>query len=658
MVHRPALIHKLHKKGLNGNLAFYLYNFLTGMRQFRVKCRSIFSTPQQLENGLPQGSCLSPLLFNIFINDLFDNIPQHISYSLFADDSAIWCSDKNLDESIFRLQTALGKLEQWSRVNGLQFSAEKSAASIFSRSTRIQTDRRLRIYNNTIPFVNKFKFLGVVLDRRLSMQQHAKHVKTKCSSRLNLLRCMTGTSFGADRATLLRLYKSLVLPIIEYGAVIYAGGSKTALKTIDTLQNLFIRIALGIMKTSPINALHTEAHIPPLYIRRMELTLRYKTKIMQYPQHASRVAIDTLANIHHNYVGPSERRSGLTIASRYKVYSQQLEFNTPNIAPLPTLRVVPWKLHPRSVSFLFTSNKKFVASVEAQQTFLQFQEQHDDFRFIYTDGSKGDAATGNAIIVDRTAELIGRLPDHTSIFIAELHAILIALRFIHSQNLRKACVCSDSRAALQSILHSSFTQPIQLEILNIHQTLIDNETQVKFLWVPGHTGITGNETADRKAKEALSLPNITNIPTNFHSIKSKIRQQSRTFWQRQWTDDPNRTSLHEIKPELGIWSSSSRGSRLEEKILAKLRIGHTYLTHSHIFSQSERPICNTCHRTLTVKHILLFCDDFTRQRRVLQDYCTTKHIPLTLTVLLGDGDPDLVELLFQFLKDSNILDKL
>ena len=49
---------------------------------------------------------------------------------------------------------------------------------------------------------------------------------------------MTGTSFGADRATLLRLYKSLVLPIIEYGAVIYAGGSKTALKTIDTLQKL------------------------------------------------------------------------------------------------------------------------------------------------------------------------------------------------------------------------------------------------------------------------------------------------------------------------------------------------------------------------------------------------------------------------------------
>ena len=657
-MHRPAVLHKLHKIGLKGHLAFYLYNFLTGIRQFRVKCRSIFSNPQQMENGLPQGSCLSPLLFNIFIDDLFHDIPPHISYSLFADDAAIWCSDRDYDDSIFRLQTALGKLEQWSRRNGLQFSTDKSAAIIFTRSTNIQPERHLRIYNNIIPYVSKFKFLGVVLDRRLSMQQHAKHIKTKCSSRLSLFRCMTSTPCGADRATLLRLYKSLVLPIIEFGAVVYAGGCKTALKSLDTIQNTFIRIALGVMKTSPITALQTEANIPPLSIRRMELTLRYNTKIKQYPRHASRMAIDTLPHIHHNNVGPSERRSGLTIASRCTVYCQEIHYNIPNITPLPKLNMVPWKLHPRSVYFLFTSNKKFVTPVEAQQTFLHFQEEHGDFKFIYTDGSKGDVATGNAIIVDGTADLTGRLPGDTSIFIAELHAIMIALKYIHHHNLRKACVCSDSRAALENIIHPSFNQYIQIQLLNIHQTLIENGTQIKFLWVPGHSGIQGNELADRKAKEALSLPNITNIPTNFHSIKSTIRQRTRTYWQRQWRDDPNRTQLHEIKPDIGIWTSSFRSNRLEEKILAKLRIGHTYLTHSHIFSQARRPICNTCNQALTVKHILLYCDDFATQRRVLKNYCTGKHLPFSLSVLLGDEDPDLLKFLFHFLKDTNILSQL
>ena len=449
-----------------------------------------------------------------------------------------------------------------------------------------------------------------------------------------------------------------MLPIIEYGAAVYAGGSKTALKSLETIQNSFIRIAIGAMKTSPVSALQVEANIPPLYVRRMDLSLRYVAKIKQNPEHASRTAIDILPRIHHNYVGPSERRSGLTIASRVNLFSQELQFNMPNIIPLPDLNVVPWKLHPRSVSFLFTFNKKDVSSQEAQQIFLRFQEEHMDFQFIYTDGSKGNEGTGNAIVVDGLANLTGRLPDGTSIFIAELHAILIALKFVHLHNIRKTCICSDSRSALESIICPSFNQYLHFELLNVHQTLVENGAQIQFLWVPGHSGIPGNERADEEAKAALALPNITDIPTNFHSIKSAIRQNTRLFWQRKWSDDPARTQLHEIKPDIGIWTSSFRPNRLEEKALTKLRISHTYLTHSYIYSQSIRPVCTTCNQTLTVKHILLYCDDFINQRRVLKDYCTAQNIPFSLFVLLGDENPDLIKLLFQFLRDTNILNRL
>ena len=82
MVYKPALIQKIHKLGLRGHMAYYLFNFLSGTRRIRVRCRSIYSTYHELENGLPQGSCLSPVLFNIFINDLFDDIPLPIRYSL------------------------------------------------------------------------------------------------------------------------------------------------------------------------------------------------------------------------------------------------------------------------------------------------------------------------------------------------------------------------------------------------------------------------------------------------------------------------------------------------------------------------------------------------------------------------------------------------
>ena len=658
MVHRPAVLYKIYRLGIRGHLAFYLRNFLIGRRPFHLRCRSVLSDTQVMENGLPQGSCLSPLLFNVFIDDLFADISPQVSFSLFADDSAMWCSDRDYDTAIFRLQGCLRKLEDWSKLNGLEFSSEKSAAIIFSRTLRIQPSHRLRIYTNIIPYVTSYKFLGVVLDRRLSMRQHITYIKVKCNSRLNLFRCITGTFGGADRATLLRLYRSIVLPIIEYGAVVYAGGTEKTLQSLEAAQNSFVRIALGAMKTSPIAALQVESNVPPLSIRRRELSLRYVIKIKQFPEHASRRAIDVLPNLHHNYLGPSERRSGLTIASRINMFCQELQFCVPEIHPLPALTIAPWKLQPRSVSFLFTLNKQDISPQETQQLFQIFREEHPEYQFIFTDGSKDNGRTGNGIVVEGIGSLKGRLPNDTSVYIAELHAVLIALRLSKVHKIRKVCICSDSKSALQCIINPTFTQHLHFDIVNLHQELYDSGTEIVFLWVPGHTGILGNERADQEAKAALTLPDVTTIPKNYHSMKSSIRERSKLFWQNKWSDDPSRTQMHDLKPNIGSWTSCFRSSRLEEKVLARVRLGHTYLTHSYIFSKSRRPVCNTCHCPLTIRHLLLSCDAFRNDRRVLKDYCTAHNIPFSLPVLLGDGHQDLIRLLFRFLSDSNILNQL
>ena len=135
--------------------------------------------------------------------------------------------------------------------NSLQKSLQQWH-SVLKPST--QTFFHLRIYND-IPYVNHFKFLGVVLDRNLSMAQHVKYIKAKCSNRLNLFRCLTSSECGADRTTLLRLYKAIVLPVIKYGATMCAGGKEKTLASLETAQNSFLRIALGAMETSPISAL-------------------------------------------------------------------------------------------------------------------------------------------------------------------------------------------------------------------------------------------------------------------------------------------------------------------------------------------------------------------------------------------------------------------
>ena len=657
MVYKPALIQKIYNLGIRGHLAQYLYNFLTGIRRTRVRCRSIFSDIHELENGLPQGSCLSPLLFNVFINDLFNDLPEQVQYSLFADDAAIWCTSADCDTSVVLLQRCLSRLEHWSRNNGLQFSAEKSAAMVFSRNTRTRPSIPLRIYNNNIPYVTHFKFLGIVFDRNMSMGQHIKYLKAKCSSRLNLFRCLTSSECGADRATLLRLYKAIVLPVIEYGAIMYAGGKEKVLQSLETVQNSFLRLALGVMKTSPISALQVEANISPLFIRRKELTLRYFLKIKQHPEHASYTSIHTLPRLHHGYIGPCERRTGLTIASRVNKFSNEIQFEIPHINPVPALTVVPWNLHRRKVLFLFDCKKTDISNQEIQQSFLTFKQEFEFFRFIYTDGSKADGRTGNGIFTEGFPPLEGRLPDVTSVYTAELHAIFIALRMVEHYEFQKVCICSDSRSSLQSLLTPSFNDHLHFDIINLHQKLAENGVDLTFLWIPGHRGIVGNEIADESAKRALNLHDVTQISANHHSIRSILRKKTIHFWQKKWRE-ANRTQLHDIKPTIGTWSSSLRKHRLEEKVLAKLRIGHTYLTHSFIFKREERPICHTCNISLTVSHILLHCRVTERHRRPLLNYCRTRQLPLSLRTLLGDEQPELLHLLFDFLRTTDIITRL
>ena len=659
MVYRPALIFKIHKLGIRGHLANYLKAFLTGERTFQVRCRSQYSDTYSLQNGLPQGSCISPMLFNIMINDLFDTIPPNINYSLFADDCSRWCSDKESQHSVPRLQQALGQIENWARKNGCIFSPTKSAVITFTKNNRMRQSSELRLAGHVIPRVNSFKFLGIVLDPRLSMTKHVAYIKSKCSKRLNLFRCIAGTDYGADRKTLLQLYKALVLPIIEYGAVAYAGASENTLKKLETIQNAFIRIALGVMKTSPIPSLQIEAVIPSLQLRRMEQTLRYTSKVLFHPNHNTYKALHILPSIHHNYIGPSEKRSGLTIASRMKKISTDLEYNQPEILPLPKLNTPPWLRRETKVAFLFECSKSHISTQEVQERFNDLRDKFLDFHFIFTDGSKVGDCTSNAIFCNWDSHVIQhRLKNNTSIYNAELHAVFQALLHIKEQKLHKTMICTDSRSVVQSLLNSSPLSSLLIQIHNLHQELDNNGAHIPFTLIPGHSNIFGNMQADRLAKEALCLNRITDIPIDYQSIKSCIRQAITKYWQIQWTNTARATQLRRIKPLVEKWSSANRDVRQEEKVLARLRLGHTLYTHGYIYSRDARPICRNCQRPQTVEHIVLECSIYRGQRIKLQDFCNRERLPFNLQTVLGDTQPDLLNLLFIFLRETKVFEKL
>ena len=112
----------------------------------------------------------------------------------------------------------------------------------------------------------------MIFDRKLSFIPHIRYVKAKCLKALNLMKVLSNTSWGADRSTLLYLYRSLIRSKLDYGSIVYGSARKSYLQTLDSVHHQGLRLALGAFRTSPITSLYVEADEPSLYLRREKLT--------------------------------------------------------------------------------------------------------------------------------------------------------------------------------------------------------------------------------------------------------------------------------------------------------------------------------------------------------------------------------------------------
>ena len=100
---------------------------------------------------------------------------------------------------------------------------------------------------------------------------------------LNLLKVLAHTSWGADRVTLLNLYRSLIRSKLDYGLVVYGSARKSYLQKLDMIHHQGLRLALGAFRTSPVTSLYVEADEPSLALRREKLVLQYAIRLAANP---------------------------------------------------------------------------------------------------------------------------------------------------------------------------------------------------------------------------------------------------------------------------------------------------------------------------------------------------------------------------------------
>ena len=125
--------------------------------------------------------------------------------------------------------------------------------------------------------------MGLVFDRKLTFAAHIKYLKDRCLKALNPLRIVTHKDWGADSATLLKLYRSHIRSKLGFGCVVYESARPSALESLNRVLNATLRTCLGAFCTSPIPSLHVDAGELPLNLRRQQLSLQYMVKLHSNP---------------------------------------------------------------------------------------------------------------------------------------------------------------------------------------------------------------------------------------------------------------------------------------------------------------------------------------------------------------------------------------
>ena len=176
-VNHNILLKKLEHYGVRGTSLNWFSSYLTNRSQF-VSYNNIFSETRYITCGVPQGSVLGPLLFLLYINDL-PNISKKLKFFLFADDTNIFFESSKLHEIEKTVNKELIKLNVWLNVNRLSLNISKTNFVIFAPVNKPMKCITILINRQAIAQKDYVKYLGVLIDSRLTFQQHISSIKKR-----------------------------------------------------------------------------------------------------------------------------------------------------------------------------------------------------------------------------------------------------------------------------------------------------------------------------------------------------------------------------------------------------------------------------------------------------------------------------------------------
>jgi hypothetical protein len=237
-VNHNILMKKLYKYGVRGIAYDWFTDYLCNRKQY-VCFNNHDSNEEIISCGVPQGSILGPLLFLLYVNDIF-RVSEEIFPIIFADDTNVFLEGRNLTDICNSLCFELKKVSHWLQANKLTLNIKKTQYMCFrSIRKKIDANHSINIDGEPVTFVNSCKFIGVTLDPYLRWDSHIKVVKAKVAKGIGVL-CKAKKYLNFD--TLKMLYYSLIYPHFTYCVEVWGNASAIQITPVLKLQKKIIRI--------------------------------------------------------------------------------------------------------------------------------------------------------------------------------------------------------------------------------------------------------------------------------------------------------------------------------------------------------------------------------------------------------------------------------
>lgn len=472
--------------------------------------------------GTPQGGVISPILWNLVINEILLILKRNgINVVAYADDVVLVIKGKFPNTLSEIMESGLRLLDKWANECGLGINPQKTEMILFHKGRKDIQFRCPKLRGESLVLSNQAKFLGVIFDSKMTWLPNLRERIRKAYAAMYSCQKLMGKTWGLKPRLIHWIYTAIVRPILAHGSLVWWPISKTKshANNLQKVNSVAVRSITGARKSTATAALCRIMDMTPLDLYVQEHALR------------------TLVRLRQN--GTLKVRSyGHSLLIRKFHYENTVtDYMTPHITWYDNIDTI---LPPREMWDVFERQKNEIE--------------------VYTDGSKKENGTGSGIFSETLGiQHSARLNNSCSIFQAELFAVceaarLISMRPIFSSNIT---IYIDSQAAIKALGNRNIRSGVVSRCRQELQVLTEQHS-LKLCWVPGHNNISGNEKADELARRGADMPvseACEFVLPGMDSVYGQIREKFRLLADDRWSNLPGCIQTK------ALWEVSGKASR-------------------------------------------------------------------------------------------------